>query len=234
MCDNNYWSFTQNCYIVVHLLIPLQLCGRTIRVDHVNQYRRPKDEGGNEIVEKGCAPKTPTPIPSSSPSPSPEPVKDKGEKVKKTKDKQKRRKHKSKKKQRGSSESDLDEHRSLKDKIRNPDKESMEWENLSRGDDLESEGSPKKNIIQRIRDKSLSPLRDKPSVGAHDSQRESSLFSHHTRSNHSRYRDRRSRSTSRSQERRRRRREGSECHRTDGSQSRSRERSYSRQSHKRV
>ena len=38
-------------------------------MDHVHQYRRPKDEDGNEIIEKGCAPKTPT----SSPTPSPEP-----------------------------------------------------------------------------------------------------------------------------------------------------------------
>lgn len=42
-----------------------------LRVDHVRQYRRPRDENGNEIIEKGCAPKTPTPSPSPERSPSP-------------------------------------------------------------------------------------------------------------------------------------------------------------------
>ena len=38
-------------------------------MDHVKNYRRPRDEDGNEIIEKGCAPKTPTPSPERSPSP---------------------------------------------------------------------------------------------------------------------------------------------------------------------
>ena len=46
----------------------LQLCGRPIRVDHVKEYRRPQDEKGNEVVEEGCAPKTPSPSPPPSPS----------------------------------------------------------------------------------------------------------------------------------------------------------------------
>lgn len=33
-------------------------------MDHVSEYRRPKDEDGKEIIEKGCAPKIPTPTPS--------------------------------------------------------------------------------------------------------------------------------------------------------------------------
>lgn len=49
----------------------LQVAGRALRVDHVKQYRRPRDEDGNEIIEKGCAPKTPTPSPSPERSPSP-------------------------------------------------------------------------------------------------------------------------------------------------------------------
>ena len=40
-------------------------------MDHVKQYRRPKDEPGHEIIEKGCAQKSPTPSPSPSPSPEP-------------------------------------------------------------------------------------------------------------------------------------------------------------------
>ena len=47
----------------------LQVAGRPLRVDHVKHYRRPRDEDGNEIIEKGCAPKTPTPSPERSPSP---------------------------------------------------------------------------------------------------------------------------------------------------------------------
>ena len=76
-----------------------QLCGRTLRVDHVRQYRRPKDEDGNEIIEKGCAPKTPTPSPNSSPEPELSPPRAKKKKpkakTKKQKDKKekKRRKH---------------------------------------------------------------------------------------------------------------------------------------------
>lgn len=49
----------------------LQVAGRTLRVDHVKRYRRPRDENGDEIIEKGCAPKTPTPSPSPERSPSP-------------------------------------------------------------------------------------------------------------------------------------------------------------------
>lgn len=68
------------------------MCGRTIRVDHVKEYRRPKDDQGNEIIETGCGPKTPTPSPSPSLSPEPEIVKKK-EKKKKVK-KEKNKKHK--------------------------------------------------------------------------------------------------------------------------------------------
>ena len=74
-----------------------QLCGRTLRVDHVRQYRRPKDGDGNEIIEKGCAPKTPTPSPTPSPQPEsslPRP------KVKKKKLKDRKKKQKDKKEKR--------------------------------------------------------------------------------------------------------------------------------------
>ena len=60
-------------------------------MDHVKQYRRPKDEKGEEIIEQGCAPKTPTPSPSSSPTPPPVEVK-KLKKKKKDKSKKKERK----------------------------------------------------------------------------------------------------------------------------------------------
>ena len=80
---------------MVTLLLP-QLCGRTLRVDHVRHYRRPKDEDGNEIIEKGCAPKTPTPSPTPSPEPEHMPPRAKKKKVK---DKIKKKKDKKGKKQ---------------------------------------------------------------------------------------------------------------------------------------
>eukprot|EP00794_Sanderia_malayensis_P010804 gene10804-11958_t len=53
--------------LAVDNLNGIKLGGRTIRVDHVEEYRRPKgdekDESGKfkEKVETGCAPKTPPP-----------------------------------------------------------------------------------------------------------------------------------------------------------------------------
>lgn len=61
-------------------------------MDHVRQYRRPKDEDGNEIIEKGCGPKTPTPSPSPSPEPEPSPPTPKKKKSKKKKLKYKKEK----------------------------------------------------------------------------------------------------------------------------------------------
>ena len=52
-------------------------------MDHVAEYRRPKDDQGNEIIEKGCAPKTPTPSPTPSRSPTPPPTTHKHKKKKK-------------------------------------------------------------------------------------------------------------------------------------------------------
>lgn len=66
--------------LAVDNLNGIKVAGRALRVDHVKQYRRPRDENGNEIIEKGCAPKTPTPSPS--PERSPSPVKTKKEKKK--------------------------------------------------------------------------------------------------------------------------------------------------------
>ena len=66
-------------------------------MDHVRQYRRPKDEDGNEIVEKGCAPRTPTPSPSREPSPGPSPPIHSPPQLKKTKKKLKDKKKKKKK-----------------------------------------------------------------------------------------------------------------------------------------
>ena len=45
-----------------------QLLGRTLRVDHVAEYRKPKeDENEDDITQRlrqeGCAPRTPSPSP---------------------------------------------------------------------------------------------------------------------------------------------------------------------------
>ena len=85
-----------------YVFCPSKVCGRTLRVDHVREYRRPKDNDGNEIVEKGCAPVTPTPSPSPEPVTPPTPPtapatkkkkKKKDKKAKKDKTKRKIRKH---------------------------------------------------------------------------------------------------------------------------------------------
>ena len=89
-------------------------------MDHVSKYRRPKDDSGNEIIEKGCAPKTPTPSPTPSPSPSPEPMEEPKKKAKKTKDK-KKKKLKAKKKFKGSDpDSEMDSSGNDMDVVRNP------------------------------------------------------------------------------------------------------------------
>ncbi len=81
---------------VVTLCCILQLSGRTLRVDHVAQYRRPKDDRGNEIIETGCGPRTPEASPSPSPPPSPvhSSSSDKEPPQKKDKKHKKRKKHK--------------------------------------------------------------------------------------------------------------------------------------------
>ena len=84
-------------------------------MDHVRQYRRPKDEDGNEIIEKGCAPKTPTPSPTPSPEPELSPPRPKKKKLKDKKKKQKDKKEKKSthKRKRNSSPQESDKRRSL-------------------------------------------------------------------------------------------------------------------------
>ncbi|GAA6236412.1 RNA-binding motif protein, X-linked 2-like, partial [Lates japonicus] len=90
----------------------IKIKGRTIRVDHVKDYRPPKDSEDIDDVtkhlrEEGCAPKAPEPPSSSSEEeeqysiPVKKPKKDKKEKKKKKKEK-KEKKKKDKEKERGS------------------------------------------------------------------------------------------------------------------------------------
>lgn len=177
----------------------MQLCGRTIRVDHVSQYRRPKDESGNEIVEKGCAPKTPTPSPSPSPPPSPQLVEEK----KKVKDKKKKKKLKLKKKHRSSeTDSDVEEHRFYNklEKIRDTSKQCIGSRERTKGpgDDVAKESGPYRRMKNPTgKDQHVSPsspLRYR-STATKRSQKD-----RHSDSSH-RYREARSRSRSRSRDR---------------------------------
>ncbi|KAI6657187.1 RNA-binding motif protein, X-linked 2 [Oopsacas minuta] len=47
--------------LAVDNLNGIKLCGRTIRVDHVKDYKQSKDGEGIEVGEIDCAPKTPPP-----------------------------------------------------------------------------------------------------------------------------------------------------------------------------
>merc|ERR1712141_568918 len=84
--------------LAVDNLNGIKLGGRTIRVDHVQDYRRPKgnekDESGKykEIEEVGCAPKTP----SASEEESGEDKKEKRKKLKKERKEKKMKKAKKK------------------------------------------------------------------------------------------------------------------------------------------
>lgn len=91
-----------------------QLCGRTIRVDHVSEYRRPKDEDGKEIIEKGCAPRTPTPSPSPTDDESEKDVASSHKEKKKSKSKKHKDKKKKKAKHTGKDLESVTDHRTLK------------------------------------------------------------------------------------------------------------------------
>ena len=62
----------------------------------MSEYRRPKDEDGNEIIEKGCAPRTPTPSPSPSDDQSEKDVASSHKEKKKSKSKKNKDKKKKK------------------------------------------------------------------------------------------------------------------------------------------
>jgi len=89
--------------LAVDNLNGIKLGGRIIRVDHCANYRRPlgdeKDEHGNrkEIIEEGCAPKTPSPSPPASDEE--QELLELPKKIKKEKKAKKQKKHKEEKTQ---------------------------------------------------------------------------------------------------------------------------------------
>ncbi|XP_068686858.1 RNA-binding motif protein, X-linked 2-like isoform X1 [Montipora foliosa] len=100
----------------------IKLGGRTIRVDHCSNYRRPKsdekDEHGNykDIIEEGCAPKTPPP--SGDEEDNLELVrKRKQEKKEKKKKKSKEKSENKKRKMESSSEEEYEKEKLIKIKL---------------------------------------------------------------------------------------------------------------------
>ena len=100
----------------------LKLGGRTIRVDHCSNYRRPKsdekDEDGKykEIIEEGCAPKTPPPSPPELKDEDVLELPRKRKKEKKQKKLSKNKEEKSQKKKRKMTSSDEEEDGEKKEK----------------------------------------------------------------------------------------------------------------------
>ena len=106
--------------LAVDNLNATKVLGRTIRVDHVHQYKLPKDlekldQDKKKLFEEGCAPK---PI---DPSESEEEDEDevlpmKVKKEKKEKKKKKDKKHKKKKKRKYSTDSQIDSEEDIRDR----------------------------------------------------------------------------------------------------------------------
>ena len=122
----------------------LKLGGRIIRVDHCSNYRRPlsdeKDEHGKrkEIIEEGCAPKTPSPSPPASEDEETLPKKRKKEKKAKKDKKLKEEKLQKRKKMLSSlGQKDLEEPTSKKRSVLGSDnKREGNDRDLSRDRDL--------------------------------------------------------------------------------------------------
>merc|ERR1719323_1839328 len=177
-----------------------KVLGRQIRVDHVHQYKLPKDlekldQDKRKLFEEGCAPKELTPSESEESEEEEEQV---VVKVKKEKKKKKDKKHKKKKKKRYSSDSQSDS---------------------------EDDGASRKNPMNP-----MNPMRKAESNGSSrmtardmfENEKRKNGSSQDAGRNRSRSRDRRSRSRSRSKDRRARDRSG------ERRRSRSRERRRSR------
>lgn len=189
-------------------------------MDHVDKYRRPKDESGNEIIEKGCAPKTPTPSPTPSPVMSPEPVKEKPLKKKKaSKDKRKKRTIKKKYEY-----SDSDEHSFLGGKMSNTkfsDKQSK------RAKDDNGCSKEKRGRTWARGDVSPLPKRMSASSTSESIQRIGRKRSTSTPQSRQSYRDSVSRSRSRSRDRNRRMRHNEEHSRSTADRKHSKARDWS-------
>ncbi|WAR28138.1 RBMX2-like protein [Mya arenaria] len=128
--------------LTVDNLNGIKLLGRTLRVDHVEEYRKPKETGDEDdntvkLRTEGCAPRLP-----SSPEPEEEPLQIIVKKEKKTKKDKKSKKKKKKKVKQSSSESGSsseDEHSKqivkVKKEKRDPGYDRALQGNLGRGPD---------------------------------------------------------------------------------------------------
>merc|ERR1712227_1140993 len=105
--------------LAVDNLNATKVLGRTIRVDHVHQYKLPKDlekldQDKRKLFEEGCAPK---PIdPSESEEDEEELLPMKVKKEKKEKKKKKEKKHKKKKKRKFSTDSQTNSEDDFRDR----------------------------------------------------------------------------------------------------------------------
>jgi len=126
----------------------IKLGGRTIRVDHVSEYRRPledeKDENGQrkEKIEPGCAPKTPSPEPSSAGSDE-----DAGALRLKLKTK-KKKKEKKKKKKRAKESNSEDEETARKFAKQRKLKRSVDGPQMTDSDSDADIERPKRRTVQ--------------------------------------------------------------------------------------
>jgi len=215
--------------LAVDNLNGIKVLGRTIRVDHVHNYKLPKDlekldQDKRKLFEEGCAPK------ELSPSESEEEDDGLLDYVKPKKEKKKKKdKKKKKKKRRHSTDSDPESEDDLRDKAvkRNPVVREEEPRNGNRM-------SAKDMFTREERNGKLSDVRDRDRDGGNKSRksevnkrerdrRESRSRSRDRRVKRSRSRDRRmEKSRSRSRERKR-----SVERRVDRSRSRSRDRKRS-------
>lgn len=109
-------------------------------MDHVSEYRRPKDADGKEIIEKGCAPKTPSPSPPPSDGESEKEVTSSRKEKKKPKSKKhKDKKKKKKQKEKVVSDSDSDSGTDLPVRAGpNPPKERTPPTHYSKQNDMDS------------------------------------------------------------------------------------------------
>ncbi|CAL1543270.1 unnamed protein product [Lymnaea stagnalis] len=122
----------------------IKILGRTIRVDHVKEYKVPKEHGDEDemvlkIRQEGCAPK----IMSSSEDEQKEKKDDKN-KIKKDAKKKKKKKKKSRKSQSSSSSSDKDEEKNVADLQIKTEKIDPDYNNA-----LNTSRPPRQNDIHK-------------------------------------------------------------------------------------
>lgn len=135
--------------LVVDNFNGIKLGGRTIRVDHVGEYRVPKgdekDESGKykDKIETGCAPRTPSPEPSDDESS----LVYKPEKKKKKKDKDKKKKKKKKKSDSLQEESESDTDTKYKNKVQKSEKERSHRDDSYSGKHFERQDKKEKKSI---------------------------------------------------------------------------------------